>query len=164
MFTFNQFFQESIQHINPVLDGNREIYASMLQDTDCAFPMHRVDEYSIDNWDFFKKNFKEKTYEQAVSDYIDFINIDFYFQTPTWYDSGNRSNVPKKLFKQLILKDLKRYKNLRGKWYSEYIRYISMDYEYIIGVEVDIEEYRTGGLINAVNTDLQQDEIDITDW
>ena len=87
-----------------MLDGNREIYAIMSDDTDCAFPMERVDEYTIDNWDFFKKKFKEKTYEQAVSDYIDFINIDFYFQTPTWYDSGNRSNVTKKLLKQLIKK------------------------------------------------------------
>jgi hypothetical protein len=145
-----------------MLDGEREIYASMLQDTHAAGPLHRVGEFSIDNWDYFKNKFKEKTYEQAVNEYIDFINTDIYFQTPTWYDSDDNNNISKKLFKKLVLKDLKRYKNIRGKWYSEHIGFISMDYEYIIGVEVDVEECRTGGLIDTVNTQLQQDETDIT--
>jgi len=164
MFTFNQFFQESIQHINPILDGEREIYACMIQDTDSAGPLHRVNEFSIHNWDFLKSRYKEKSYEQAVNEYIDFINTDIYFQTPTWYDSDDDNNISKKLFKKLVLKDLKRYKNIRGKWYSEHTRFISMDYEYIIGIEVDAESYRIGGLKDTITSTLEGDETNITNW
>lgn len=138
----------------------------MIQDLDSANPLHRLGELDIDNWDFIKEKFTEKTYEQAVNRYIDFINTDDCFNTPTWFgEDGDMSiNLTKKRFKKLILKDLKRYKNLQGKWYSEAVSGRGCNCDFIIGIEVDAESYRIGGLKGTVTSTLEGDEADITNW
>jgi len=156
-----QILQENRSRL-PVLDGEREIYIRSVSIGDgmCFGTFDREGDYNIEEWDddyndygarviCITKNFKEAL-EELRSAFSDQKN-----------QSNSKNQKPNTLPPEAIEKITKDIGYLIGTW--KVMWDLANSNCLMIGVDVDIETYRVGGIRDSVRTTVDGD-VDISAW
>ena len=138
----------------PVLDGEREIYTLNVDMWVTISRLGRIEHnWDFESWEDF--NYTVDSYNQALEVMLNFCKL------RAQYSGVLTKQLQEK--QALLIQSLEPIKNIKGIWKAG--RTTAACEEFKIGVEVDRDFYRIGGLMQA-SSDIanQTDSQDISTW
>ena len=150
-----RILKENVSNLTlPVLDGDREIYTLNVDMWVTISRLGRVEHnWDFEAWDNF--DYTVDSYKQALEVMLNFCKL------RAQYSGVLTKQLEEK--QALLIQRLEPIKNIKGIWKAG--RTTAACEEFKIGVEVDRDFYRMGGLMQA-SSDIanQTDSQDISTW